>query len=87
MGLNHLLIGPPGAIGELPGADEVPPALPIRLIHLVMEGQETVSGRFQPGAFSGEVSPSAVGVLGGDQCIHAFSAVGARHAVIYRPGT
>lgn len=87
VGFNDLFIGAPRAIGELPGADKVPAALPVGLFHLMVEGEETIGGRFQPGAFSGEVTPAAVGVLGGDQSFHAFGAVGAIHAIYYRPGT
>jgi len=31
-----------------------------------MEGQEAVSGRFEPGAFTGEIAPAAIGVLRGE---------------------
>lgn len=63
MRLWNVSVGLPSAVVALPGTEEPPAFLPRRRLAIFLQGEEGVSGRFEPRAFAREVTPTPIRVL------------------------
>lgn len=59
----NVSVGLPSAVFALPGAKEPPAFLPRWRLAIFLQGEEGIGGRFEPGAFAREITPTAIRVL------------------------